>query len=696
MEYGIEREMLVYNDDLTVFNYPCDKLSDSITVDFFDNQIELVTKVHSNYYDTLKELEDLLNDDSLIKKKIWPLSQPGFITDDMKYENKDYEYRKYLLSKYSKQYMAMNGIHLNISFTDRRTPEQYFELLKKITYFAPLIVQFYSFTPVYQKGINDDNLVDIGKNKGLKDSISLRNSIRYGYLNEDLLDIDYSNLKAYNDSIDKLIKEKKIKSKKELYAKIRMKKSQKDYLEIRFIDINPYSRIGITVDQLTLIENIVNYIDSLEIDITNAMIKKANEQFEKVVTNGQDKNIEITIESKTDSLFNATVKFLDDIIDNIDSNKKIDRKVLKEIKENYMNNTLHINEMINEIKNEKLSVKDFGMKHIFEKEQFNFLYPEYNIELSTKILLKEAEKRGYKIKVIDEMTSAVIISNSDDKQTVIQATKTNKDTYANILLMENKVLSKQILQENNINVAKGIVLEESDKIDYQLLQSKKIVIKPYDTNFGLGITVLPKNSDNKAIDKALAYAFKYSKRVLVENFFTGIEYRFLVISDKVISVIQRTPASVKGNGIDTIKQLVDKKNQSPLRNKGYITPVEYINLTEIEKDYLKKQDLTENSILEKDQIIYLRENTNVSTGGETHEELYLMNNYFKDIAVRVAKSLDVNICGVDMIINEKFTDYIVVEANFNPAIQIHTYPIYGIGINPASAILKLLFNKNHQ
>ena len=94
--------------------------------------------------------------------------------------------------------------------------------------------------------------------------------------------------------------------------------------------------------------------------------------------------------------------------------------------------------------------------------------------------------------------------------------------------------------------------------------------------------VLSENGENFEDDLLLKvnsngqfyFAFKNDNTVLIEEFIKGKEYRFLVIDDEVVGILHRVPANVIGDGEKTISELVEIKNQDPLRGKGYVTPLE--------------------------------------------------------------------------------------------------------------------------
>ncbi|MRB24833.1 bifunctional glutamate--cysteine ligase/glutathione synthetase, partial [Bacillus thuringiensis] len=84
-------------------------------------------------------------------------------------------------------------------------------------------------------------------------------------------------------------------------------------------------------------------------------------------------------------------------------------------------------------------------------------------------------------------------------------------------------------------------------------------------------------------------AFKEDSSVLIEEFINGTEYRFFVLDGKVSAVLLRIPANVIGDGSHTIEELVAQKNLNSLRGMDHRTPLENIQLGELEVLMLKAQ-----------------------------------------------------------------------------------------------------------
>lgn len=126
--------------------------------------------------------------------------------------------------------------------------------------------------------------------------------------------------------------------------------------------------------------------------------------------------------------------------------------------------------------------------------------------------------------------------------------------------------------------------------------------------------------------------------------------------------------------------------------------MELIQLGELEQLMLKEQGLTIHSVPEKDQIVYLRENSNISTGGDSIDVTDEFSDAYKQIAQQAVEALGAKISGIDLIIPDKDIDpqtddqaYGIIEANFNPAMHMHVYPFAGQGRRLTMNVLELLY-----
>jgi glutamate--cysteine ligase/glutathione synthase len=320
-----------------------------------------------------------------------------------------------------------------------------------------------------------------------------------------------------------------------------------------------------------------------------------------------------------------------------------------------------------------------------------------DMELSTQIVITEALRRGINVELLDRKDNFIALRKGNKLEYIKQATRTSADTYISSLIMENKEVSKLVLRQHGIHVPEGIAihaLQDAAK-EYSQFHGKDIVVKPKSTNFGKGVIVLKQLLSEDVFMNAVSYAFQYDESILIERFIPGREYRFLVIGDETAAVLYRVPANVEGNGYLTIEELVLEKNKDPLRGQGYVKPLEKIKLGEVELDYLKAHGRSVYDIPSAGEIVYLRENSNISTGGDSIDCTDEVRDEYKQLAVRAAKAAGANICGVDMIIKHIHTapeqdGYSVIELNFNPALHIHNFPYRGINRGVEKKVLDLL------
>lgn len=745
---GIEREGLRVNENGTLSkeNHPSvfgDKLKNPyITTDFSESQVELITPTFKSSEDTYNFLNNLY-DISVLEIKdeyLWPQSMPCIIPEDesiikIASFNDSIEgiesrvYRENLVKKYGRKKQLISGIHYNFSFDEdiikklfknSNTNEDYKtfkdNLYLKVTrnylrYSWLIIYLLGSSSLVHESYIEKDNDLE----KISKDSFSNVGAVSYrngegGYKNNIELFPDYYSVKGYVDSINKWVDKKYIQSHKELYSSVRLKaKDKKDllnsllkdgiyYLEYRNIDINPFDKCGISLKDLTFLQ-LFNLFLLIKEESDYKLWQEEALFNQRVISKYGNNDINLKLDGEEISKEKWALEILKEI-EIINNELKLgkDEIISYEVSKVKDYKLTYSYKIIEKVKEEGYVNAHINLAKKYKEEAFKnrFKLLGYeDMELSTQILMKESIKRGIRVEVIDKSENFISLKKDNKIEYVKQATKTSKDNYVSVLMMENKVVTKKILKDAGIKVPEGKEFHSIEEAKYNIEEfiKKPIVVKPKSTNFGLGISIFPKGGQKEDITKALAIAFSHDNTVLIEEFIEGKEYRFLVIGDKVAGILHRVPANVLGNGINTIEELVKEKNKSSLRGKGYKTPLEKINLDENAKLFLKQSNKDINYIPKKEELVYLRENSNISTGGDSIDYTDDIKERFKTIAVNCSKAIGANICGVDMMIKDykdENSEYGIIELNFNPAIHIHSFPYIGKERNIAKEVLKLL------
>jgi D-alanine-D-alanine ligase-like ATP-grasp enzyme len=119
----------------------------------------------------------------------------------------------------------------------------------------------------------------------------------------------------------------------------------------------------------------------------------------------------------------------------------------------------------------------------------------------------------------------------------------------------------------------------------------------------------------------------------------------------------------------TILNLIKEKQKEFIRIGRY----ERINVTDLRiTSILKRNNFDLNSILEKEQVLSLLDNANLSTGGKAIDYTNEIHPKFKDLAINATKDMDLRLCGVDILTNdikEWSDDYIILELNGAPGLD---------------------------
>ena len=316
---------------------------------------------------------------------------------------------------------------------------------------------------------------------------------------------------------------------------------------------------------------------------------------------------------------------------------------------------------------------------------------------STQLLIKEALSRGIKVDPIYPRRLLKLIYKNHIEYIFNQ--QISKTSGVGLKICDNKSITKELVKKAGLKVAKGILLE-IEKFNESEKEIKKltfpVIIKPLSESHGT--SVITNINDIQELKLILKRFKNKYKEILIEEQFVGEDYRFFTTKNKVLGVIKRIPANVTGDGKHTVRQLINIKNKDSRRGeKRSYKALMKIETDDIVLDYLKKQKMTLNTILKNDQIIYLRKNANISTGGDSIDCTDIAHKSIKDIAVKAIRSIP-GLCygGVDIMTKDitklpGSDNYILLEINASPGFDIHTYPYQGKGRDIAGEIVNIAF-----
>ncbi|QIM67227.1 bifunctional glutamate--cysteine ligase/glutathione synthetase [Mannheimia granulomatis] len=700
-----------------------------IQTDFAESQLELITPPNAKLEDTfrwLSAIHEVVLRSLPEDEYIFPLSMPaGLPPEDLIQEAQldnpaDVKYREHLSANYGKYKQMVSGIHYNFQlsvefvekafalqteYQDLKTFQNalYMKLTNNFLRYQWILLYLLSATPTVE------SQYFYGKSPLAEGQLvrSLRSS-PYGYVNSPDVVVNHDSLESYVESLEAQVEKGLLIAEKEFYSNVRLRGGKKardllengvKYAEFRLFDLNPFSPYGITLEDAKFIHYFL--LGMLWLDETSG---------QKEVEIGKQKLYQVALEDpRTETAFRA-------------EGETILTQIL------VMLNELNTKEELKDLVREKLSqfadprktlngrlitaIEQFGSyKALGAKlaqdykaqafERFYALSAFDNMELSTQALFFDLIQQGINVELLDENDQFLALQFGNHLEYVKNGNMTSHDQYISPLIMENKVVTKKVLAKAGFNVPKSVEFTTIEQAiaHYPLFEGKAVVIKPKSTNYGLGITIFQQAVKNREdFAKAIEIAFREDKEVMVEDYLIGTEYRFFVLGDETLAVLLRVPANVIGDGIHSVKELVEMKNTDPLRGDGSRTPLKKIALGEIEQLQLKEQGLTIDSIPAKDQVVQLRANSNISTGGDSIDMTDQMHESYKQLAVGIAHAMGAKVCGVDLIIQDltqpaqpNLDSWGVIEANFNPMMMMHIFPYQGKSRRLTKAIINMLF-----
>ena len=726
--FGIERESLRVDRQGKLAHTPhpsclgARSFHPYIQTDFCEFQMELITPVAKSTTEArrfLGAITDVAGRSISKDELLWPLSMPPRIKAQeiqvAQLENEfERHYRNYLAEKYGTKLQAISGIHYNMELGKDlvealfQESDQidiiafknalYLKLAQNYLRYRWVTTYLFGAAPVAEQGFFDQEVPEPVR--------SFRNS-DHGYVNKEEIQVSFASLEDYVSAIENYIEQGDLIAEKEFYSAVRFRGQKVNrsfldkgitYLEFRNFDLNPFERIGISQ----------NTMDTVHLLLLAFLWLDAPENVDQALAQGHALNEKIALshpleplpsEAETQNITTA----LDQLVQHFGLGD-YHQGLVKQVKDAFAdpNKTLAA-QLLPHIKDKSLA--DFALDKALAYHDYDWtahyaLKGYEEMELSTQMLLFDAIQKGLHFEILDEQDQFLKLWHKDHVEYVKNGNMTSKDNYVVPLAMANKTVTKKILADAGFPVPAGdeFTSLEQGLAYYPLIKDKQIVVKPKSTNFGLGISIFQEPASLDNYKKALEIAFAEDTAVLVEEFIPGTEYRFFILDGRCEAVLLRVAANVVGDGKHSIRELVAQKNANPLRGRDHRSPLEIIELGDIEQLMLTQQGYAPDDILPEGKKVNLRRNSNISTGGDSIDITETMDSSYQELATAMATSMGAWACGVDLIIPDKTQPAskekphcTCIELNFNPSMYMHTYCAEGPGQAITPKILDKLF-----
>jgi len=263
-------------------------------------------------------------------------------------------------------------------------------------------------------------------------------------------------------------------------------------------------------------------------------------------------------------------------------------------------------------------------------------------------------------------------------------------------LTSDKELAYRLLAKHSFPVAKTLSLSDLAFEQFDTSQLRDftfpLIVKPVNEEHGNGVMMHILTMDE--LQEKLSTAFETYDNLLIQEEIVGDEIRFLVVKGQVLVAIHRIPATVTGDGQQSIQQLIDQENaENEHRGTGYQKPLSFIEVDDELLSYIDKQKLDLDSTPRDWQEVQLRGNSNLGTWWTIIDVTNDVSDELKEVCIKACEIFGLDICGVDVLTSDftkslAETDWVILELNDTPGLggdrELTT-------VNTWKEMLKLLF-----
>ena len=341
------------------------------------------------------------------------------------------------------------------------------------------------------------------------------------------------------------------------------------------------------------------------------------------------------------------------------------------------------------------SASDPDLDYIAELEVLIRLAERQAFGPSTQAIIDEAASRDIPFIRLDR--HSLVQLGQGVHQQRIRATMTSRTSGIAVDVASDKNLTNRLLDSAGLPVPRADVVTS---VDAAVATATRLgfpcVIKPLDGNHGRGVQLDLRSEDDVRTAWPAALRESRSGEVVVETYIHGNDYRCLVIGGRVAAIAERVPASVTGDGVLTVRQLVDATNSDPRRGIGHEKVLTKIKVDNAATELVQAQGFELDAVPPTGTWVKLALTGNMSTGGTSIDRTLEAHPDNVEIAEMAARVVGLDVAGIDFICPDitvpvRETGGAIVEVNAAPGFRMHTHPTEGEPQYVAKPVIDLLF-----
>ncbi len=314
---------------------------------------------------------------------------------------------------------------------------------------------------------------------------------------------------------------------------------------------------------------------------------------------------------------------------------------------------------------------------------------------STRSIVQAAVARGVPFQRMND--GSLVRLGWGAKQRRILTAETDRTPAVAEYIAQDKELTRDLLAAIGAPTTQGrAVCDAEDAWVAARELGLPIVVKPQFGNHGRGVTTNLWTKADVLAAYEVAVRTSATRSVIVERHAVGSDYRLLVIGNRLVAAALREPPYIIGDGIRSIRQLVEIINRDPRRSKDHATVLTQIQLCEIAEAVVTGQGYTFDSVPAAGLKVLIRNNANLSVGGTAADVTDRVHPDVAARAVEAAQMIGLDVAGIDVIAQDisrplEEQGGVILEVNAGPGLRMHLAPSSGKPQPVGEAIAAMMF-----
>jgi GNAT-family acetyltransferase (TIGR03103 family) len=294
--------------------------------------------------------------------------------------------------------------------------------------------------------------------------------------------------------------------------------------------------------------------------------------------------------------------------------------------------------------------------------------PEGYDELNpyARIVADEAMRRGIRVEVIDPGWGELRLTNG--ARTVVTRESLSELTSAIAMSRcDDKRVTRRVFLDAGLRVPRGRTATGDGGDEAFLAEVGAVVVKPARGEQGTGITVGV--STPQALGAAVELARRHCPDVLIEELCEGEDLRVVVIDHEVVAAAVRRPASVIGDGVHDVAELIERQSRRRAAATGGESRIPVDDLT---REVVREAGHGMSEVLGQGQVLAVRRTANLHTGGTIHDVTGQLHPELAAACVAASRALAIPVTGLDLLVpSPDSPEHVFIEANERPGLANH-------------------------